>query len=271
LPEQENLWANIQCAKTPEERILYLKLLIAYDDEMPVPHSLLGAVYSDLNFYDKAISEFEKELEIYKNWNSKPRWSMGYAHLGYAYHKMGMYKKEKKLNKKAEKDFPDDPFLMYRQATLSLSEGKNKEANEYLEKYITIRKDNSATEPDIISSLAEIYFEADIRDTAEVYYRKAFSLQHNAAMMNNLAFFLIDNNRDVNEGLELVEEALGISPDNSNCLDTKAWGLFKLGNYEQAKQFIEKADSLKPSYNPRIFLHKQEIDKAIASQKNTDR
>ena len=36
-------------------------------------------------------------------------WVLNYINLGIAYHKTGQYKKEKKLYKKAEQDFPDDP------------------------------------------------------------------------------------------------------------------------------------------------------------------
>jgi tetratricopeptide (TPR) repeat protein len=81
--------------------------------------------------------------------------------------------------------------------------------------------------------------------------------------------FLINNEIDINEGLKFVDEALGLSPDNFNYLDTKAWGLYKQGKYEEAKRFIEKADSLKPiNYDYTIFIHKQEIEKAIQGQKN---
>ncbi|HUX58970.1 MAG TPA: hypothetical protein VMV77_18505 [Bacteroidales bacterium] len=51
--------------------------------------------------------------------------------LGKAYHKTMLYKKEKKLYKRAEKDFPDNIFLIYRQFILSLAEGDSIEANKY--------------------------------------------------------------------------------------------------------------------------------------------
>ena len=70
-------------------------------------------------------------------------WIITILILDYAYHKTGQYKKEKKLYKKAEQDFPDDPDLIYRQAILSLTEGDTIDANEYIEKYISIRKENS--------------------------------------------------------------------------------------------------------------------------------
>ena len=50
--------------------------------------------------------------------------------------------------------------------------------------------------------------------------------------MNNLAYFLIDKDRNVNEGLELVDRALKLSPDNYNFLHTKGWGLYKQGKYQ---------------------------------------
>ena len=42
-------------------------------------------------------------------------------HLGDAYHKTGQYKKEKKLYKKAEKDFPDNPDLNYQTGFLGIN------------------------------------------------------------------------------------------------------------------------------------------------------
>ena len=63
--------------------------------------------------FEKAIPEFEKSIEIYNKWDSKPDWVLNYTEFGFAYHKTGQYNKEKELYKKAEQDFPDDPSLIY--------------------------------------------------------------------------------------------------------------------------------------------------------------
>ena len=164
MPELEKLWADILHARlveTPNEEIKYLKLLVGYDDEMPVPHSNLGQAYYRFGLYDLAIAEYEKELEIYKKWDSKPRWSNSYSFLGNAYHKMGMYMKEKELYGKAEQDFPDDPDLMANQSVLSFTQGDTVEANRYIEKYVTIRKKNSASDSIIRTDLIWIYSEGE--------------------------------------------------------------------------------------------------------------
>ncbi len=126
MPDTEKLCIIIImpiCFERPKEAIKYLKQLLEIDNQNHLVYFSLGFSYMTLCQYDNAIPEFEKALEIYNKWGSKPTWILNYTNLGYAYHKTGQYKKEKKLYKKAEQDFPDDPDLIFRQAILSLTEG----------------------------------------------------------------------------------------------------------------------------------------------------
>ena len=89
--------------------------------------------------------------------------------------------------------------------------------------------------------------------------------------MNNLAYFLIDKDRNINEGLELVDKALKLNPDNYNYLDTKGWGLYKQGKYKEALEILQKSWDLrreKAVYNHEAFLHLEAAKKAVAGQKN---
>ena len=86
--------------------------------------------------------------------------------------------------------------------------------------------------------------------------------------MNDLAYFFIDNNRNINEGLELVDKALVLNPDNYEYLHCKGWGLYKQGKYKEALEFLQKADSVKPIYDHELFLHLEAAKKAVAGQKN---
>jgi tetratricopeptide (TPR) repeat protein len=86
--------------------------------------------------------------------------------------------------------------------------------------------------------------------------------------LNSLAYFLIDKNRNINEGLKLVEKALELKPDNCNFIDTKGWGLYKQGKYEESVKLLKKSWDLSPSLDwIYIYLHLQEVKKAIASKK----
>jgi len=269
---QQKVWTNRIYAnyfETPLEDIKYLRQLLEFDDQIPWPYFNLGNDYSDLQQFDKAIIEYERSLDIYKKWDSKPMWVWNYTTLGYAYHRLGQFKKEKELYIKAVQDFPDDPDLIQRQAILSLSQGDSVATNHFIEKLLSILKENSWHDADIIANLAFIYDEANMLDKAEEYYRKARLLEpDNPNRLNSLAWFLINKDRKINEGLELIDKALNLRPDYYNYLDTKGWGLYKQGKYQEALETLEKSWNLKPRYNHNIYLHLEAAKKAVASQKN---
>jgi tetratricopeptide (TPR) repeat protein len=274
MPMQQKIYTNWLYAfifETPYDEIKYLRQFQEYDNQLPVIYLSLGRNYLWLDQFDKAIFELEKAFELYNKSGSKPYYYGNYALLGTAYHKVRQYKKEKQLYKKAEQDFPDNPDIIYRQAILALAEGKSETANDYIEKYKSVLTENSATEARITSSLAEIYAEAEILDKAEEYYRQALSLEpENPLRINNLAYSLIDKDRNINEGLELVDKALELSPDNYVSLHGKGWGLFKQGKYEEALEILQKSWDLrreKAVYNHEAFLHLEEARKAVSSQK----
>ncbi|MBN2863022.1 MAG: hypothetical protein JXN62_07665 [Bacteroidales bacterium] len=270
MSEQEKLWANIMYANvygTPDEVIKYYKLLIAYNDELPVPYGNLGGYFSTLRLYDQAIPYLERQLEIYERWDSKPRWGEVYTDLGYAYHNTGEYKKEKRLYKKAEKYFSHDQGIIYRQAVLALTLGKKNDAEDYINKFISVRKNDGASPADIALAIGDIYMEAAIPDKTEEYYRQALSLEHGKPeIMNDLAFFLIDNDRNIKEGLELVEKALLLKPDNYIYLDSKGWGLYKEGRYQEALDILQKSWQLRGDYNHSAFLRLEKVKKAVGEQ-----
>jgi tetratricopeptide (TPR) repeat protein len=254
--------------ETPNERIKYLRQFLEIDDKYPGTYYDIGFNYYSISQYDKAIPEFEKSLEIYEKLKMKPWWVFNYTLLGWAYHETGQYNKEKKLYKKADKDFPDDPAILWQKIVLSLIEGDTITANVYIKKYISFRR-SSMSEAMIAYNLGEIYSEAGILVKSEKYHRLELSLEpENIFHIYSLAWFLIDKDININEGLELINKSLVLSPDDYNILDAKSWGLYKLGKYKDALELIEKADSLKPSYNHEIFLHLEAAKKAVASQKN---
>jgi tetratricopeptide (TPR) repeat protein len=256
---------------TPFEAIKYLKQLQEMDDQWPHLHFEMGCTYADMFQYDRAIPEFERALEIFRKRNSKPWWPANYTTLGWAYHETGQYKKEKKLYKKAEQDFPDNPDIIERQIVLALATGNQNLADDYTEKYRTIRKDNAASEADIATALASTYSEAMILDIALEYYRMALSKEPgNPSRMNSLAYFIFNNNRNINEGMELIEKALELKPDDYNFLDTKGWGLYKQGKYNEALEILQKSWDLrrgKAIYNHEAWLHLEAAKKAVAGQK----
>ena len=216
--------------ETPVEEIKYLRQLQELDDLVPGYYYSSGYAYSQLFQFAKAIPEYEKSLNIYDKSGIKPAWVFTYVELGEAYNKTGQYKKEKKLYIKAEKDFPDDLALNYQKWLLATVEGDTVNAKKYLDKGIRIAKENSWTEANIAAQIAFGFSDVGKKDKAEEYYRKALSMEPDEpGRMNDLAFLLIDSERNITEGINLVDKALELKPDNYLFLHTKGWGLYKQG------------------------------------------
>jgi tetratricopeptide (TPR) repeat protein len=251
------------------EAIKYLRQMLDIDDQQAAVYYELGVIYDMLGQHVKAIPEYEKSLEIFNRWDIKPMWINNYTALGHDYHKTGQDKKEKKLYKRAEQDFPDNQTLIYRQTILALSEGKTNNANDYIEKYCSLLEGKSYSEAAITSNLGFIYWDARLFDKAEEYLRRALSLEPEKSLrLNNLACLLIENNINIDEGIELVDKALKLSPDNYEYLDTKGWGIYKQGKYRHALEILQKSWDLRMEnaiYDHEAFLHLQETKKAVAS------
>ena len=275
MPVQQQLYTNYLyalCFDDPHGAIKYLEQLLQIDDQLPAIHWRIGVNYNRLFQYNNAIPEFEKALEIYNKWDLKPVWAYNYTDLGEAYHKTGQFKKEKALYKKAEKDFPGYPILLYRQTALAFTEGDSINATRYIKKFRSYLADNSIPEAEISMNVAMFYLEANVLDKAEEYFRKVIlEMPDNAPVINALAWLLIKQDRNVDEGMELVDKALKLSPNDYDYLDTKGWGLYKKGQYQLALEMLQKSWDIRMKdaiYSQESFDHLEAAKKAVASKVN---
>ncbi len=71
---------------------------------------------------------------------------------------------------------------------------------------------------------------------------KALSLNDkNVEALNSLGYELIDKEMDVAKGLDLVLKANQLAPRKAYIIDSIAWGYYKLGQYDKAVRFGERA------------------------------
>jgi tetratricopeptide (TPR) repeat protein len=89
--------------------------------------------------------------------------------------------------------------------------------------------------------------------------------------LNSFAYFLINNDGNIDEGLELVEKALALSPGYYEYLHTKGWGLYKQGKYKEALDLLQESWDIRMKnaiYDHAAYLHLEAAKKAVAGQKN---
>jgi|WetSurSiteA1Bulk_404760.scaffolds.fasta_scaffold01464_4 tetratricopeptide (TPR) repeat protein len=275
MPVKEKIytdWIYSFYFESPLEEIIHQKQLLNLDDQDPKVHYNLGFSYSRLFQYDKAIPEYEKALEIYDKWESKPIWAYNYVLLGEAYRKTGQVKKAKKIYRKAWGDFPGDPNLIFNMSVLLIADKNSRIADKLIDMGVSYMRKMPMPEASIAAILASGYAEAGLTEKAEEYYRQALSAEpENPQRLNDLGYFLINNDLNITRGLELVDRALELKPEYYPYLHSKGWGLYKQGKNKEALDLLQKSWELrraKANYDHEAFLHLETAKKAVAGQTN---
>lgn len=61
-----------------------------------------------------------------------------------------------------------------------------------------------------------------------------------AIYLNFLGYLMIDYDEDIKEGIDYIQRALKINPNNHEFINSLAWGYFKLGECQKAKEEFKK-------------------------------
>ena len=82
---------------------------------------------------------------------------------------------------------------------------------------------------------------------AEVDLKKALELfPDQPLVLNYLGYSWIDQGRNLDQGMKLIEKAVALKPDDGYIVDSLGWAHYKQGNYEDAVRYLERAVELRP-------------------------
>jgi len=239
--------------KKPYEQIKSLKKLLEVDPQYRFAWYALGDAYISVGQYEKAIGPLEKAIELSDQWGSDWKWSPVYELLGIAYHTLGKHDLELEIYQKGLSVLPNNPEIINWLAMEYISRGEITSADVYLVKYRAIRTESGWTQPQIMYDIGSIFYKAGDFENAENILRRVVELDpKNGDGYNLLAKLLISNNINVDEGMDYVDRALKIDPDNPGFLYTKGIGHLRKREFDLANRVLEKAEKKSPTYNHRI-------------------
>jgi tetratricopeptide (TPR) repeat protein len=248
-----------------DEVIRWYKKILEIDPQLRWVWFNVGYTYIKTEQFDQAIQPLEKALELSRQWGSTWQWVWVYYHLGTAYSKIGKQDRAIDVYEEALTVAPENLYVMRGLATAYLAKGDTAHAWAYLREWRSKREGEGWSEARLTATEGYIYEEIGDNEKAEESYRRAVGLDpDDHKVKNDLAYFLIDHTIDVDEGLEIVECALEMSPNTPDYLDTQGWGYYKQGRCDEALEILEYAWELKPYYNHGIYTHKEEVAAAIA-------
>ncbi|HPE55124.1 MAG TPA: tetratricopeptide repeat protein [Bacteroidales bacterium] len=151
--------------------------------------------------------------------------------------------------------FPEQPLPYLFAGSVYYQKKKWQDCVLVLEHGLFYVINNDAMLTQFFSYLGDAYYQLDDFQKSDEYYDKALKINpNNDYVLNNYAYYLSLRCEDLEKAAQMAKKATELKPSSSN-MDTYAWVLFKLGYYDEAKLWLEKAIDAGAQNNAVIIEH----------------
>jgi tetratricopeptide (TPR) repeat protein len=106
----------------------------------------------------------------------------------------------------------------------------------------------------LLFALGAAYERTDrVEEAIEVFEELIAQVPDNAEALNFLGYMLADRGERLEYAKDLIERALQVSPENAAFLDSYGWVAYRLGSFQEAVEYLNRAVVL--DNDPVIFDH----------------
>jgi tetratricopeptide (TPR) repeat protein len=217
--------------------IVMLRLQKAYPNEWQ-PYWFLSIIYLRGRNYTAAIPHLKYLTSI------KPDFAPAWENLGIAYLSIDESTSAINTFKSALAKTSKPSFRMKVLLGTSLNQAyRDEESVQVLTEALShMETEDTSMIVQAYSALALSYERLKRYEESERSYETAlFYEPDNALVLNNLAYSFSERDKELPRALDMAKIAVAKEPNNGAYLDTIGWIYFKMGNYEEAKKWIEKA------------------------------
>lgn len=162
--------------------------------------------------------------------------------------------------------FPHNTDLLHMRGALAL---QRKEYDDAIMLYDEALKhaDNDTLRSSLWGAIGDVEHQRnEMKRCYKAYDKSLRYFADNAMVLNNYAYFLSLDNRDLERALTMITRALALAENNSTYLDTMAWVLYRLGRYAEAKKYMQQALSLDRNRSADLALHYGDILHALGEE-----
>lgn len=112
--------------------------------------------------------------------------------------------------------------------------------------------------PELLYATAMMADQIGKHEIFEQMMRKVIQVKpDHAQAYNALGYSLLDRNERVKEGMELVEKAILLAPEDIAIIDSVGWGYYRMGDLPKSLTFLRRAYAANP--DPEIAAHLGEV------------
>ena len=246
------------------------QILVKTHPDNPKAHSMYGDFLLDDKKYSEARDEYRKVIAVdssrYAVWESLLNVNIQLAD----------YKSLEEESNRAIELFPLFP-VPYLFKGISLFEKKlYEDAITSFNTGIKLVSVNNLLHVQFYTYLGDTYNRLKNNRLSDESYEKALKIDpENSYVLNNYAYYLSLRNENLTQAETMSAKSVKLDAANPANMDTYGWVLYKLGRYEEAAQWVEKAVAATPSPDADLLEHLGDIyfklgntDKALLNWQN---
>ncbi|MCA9074517.1 MAG: tetratricopeptide repeat protein [Planctomycetaceae bacterium] len=174
----------------------------------------------------------------------------------------------------ARQGLPDNPRVRFQEAWIYYHAHRWEEAIDRFQEVIDTygAKDDEESKSIVRStrfSLSAVWVQVGNMVKGEEVLEVVLEQEPDNTQVNNdLGYLWADQGKNLEQAKTMIEKALAAEPENPAYLDSMGWVLFKLGDYEKAREYLEQAVNLPGGGDSTIFDHLGDAyDKLMQTEK----
>ncbi len=220
---------------------VYLQFALYLEPKSPFALAALANAYETTKRYEAAIAAYDRipkgtplelSVEIRKALNLN---------------QLDRVDEAKSLLDEIAKKYPNDVRPLDALGTIMRGHKRFAEAVDYYTRAIALIDKPEQKHWSYYYSRGTSYERLKKWPLAEADLQRALKLGGDQAMvLNYLGYSWIDQNRNLKQGLALIEKAVRQKPDDGYIVDSLGWAYFRLGKYKDAVKNLERAVELRP-------------------------
>ena len=163
------------------------------------------------------------------------------------YNSLKEYDKAEQALKELLKDYPDNTQLLGDLGNLASLMDKQEEAIKIYHKAIASTDKNDKNSWPLYYALAASYDKLGRHDQTEIYLKEALRLSdNNPNVLNYLGYFWLMQDKNVDQAAQMIVDAYKQYPFEGHIIDSIGWLYYRIGNYEKAIAYLERASDINP-------------------------
>lgn len=158
------------------------------------------------------------------------------------------YKRAEQNIKSLLREYPNNTQLLSNLGNIAASMNNHKEAIRIYQRALKTIKPNDVNNWPIFYSAAVSYDHLGDKKRTEENLLEALRLSdRHPNVLNYLGYTWLINDKNINEAVSMIIEAFRQYPYEGHVVDSLGWVFYRLGEYDKAVEFLERASDMNPA------------------------